>query len=77
LRRPGFNLTLTAAVPEPGTYAVLKKVFIERLQLKPEQYSLDAQIIDDLGADSLNAVELIMSIEEEFDIEISDDDATR
>ena len=55
----------------------IKKVIIERLQLKPEECTLEARIIDDFGADSLDAVELVMAIEAEFNIEISDDETER
>ena len=48
--------------------ARIKKVFIQELGLFDEQYTLDAIISDDIGADSLDRVELIMGMEEEFDI---------
>jgi acyl carrier protein len=55
--------------------ARVRKVIIERLQLSPEDYRLDARIVDDFGADSLDAVELVMAIELEFEIEIGDAEA--
>jgi acyl carrier protein len=57
--------------------ARIKKVFIQELGLSDEQYTLDAIISDDLGADSLDRVELIMGMEEEFDINISDEEAEK
>ena len=57
--------------------ARIKKIIIERLQLNPEECTLEARIVGDFGADSLNAVELVMAIEEEFDIEITDEEAER
>lgn len=48
----------------------LKKVIAEVLNVDPEEISLDSTFIDDLGADSLDVFQIIMGIEEEFDIEI-------
>lgn len=53
----------------------IRKIIAEKLSVEPEEVVPDASFIDDLGADSLDLVELIMSMEEEFDIDISDDDA--
>jgi len=53
----------------------VKKVIVEKLGVEPEEVVPEASFVDDLGADSLDLVELIMSMEEEFDIEISDEDA--
>lgn len=53
----------------------IKKVIAEKLGVEIEEVVPDAVFVDDLGADSLDLVELIMSMEEEFDIEISDEDA--
>ena len=53
----------------------VKKVIAEKLDLDPNEVVPEASLIDDLGADSLAIVELIMSMEEEFDIEVSDEDA--
>ncbi len=53
----------------------IKKVIAEKLGVEIEEVVPDAAFVDDLGADSLDLVELIMSMEEEFDIEISDEDA--
>ncbi len=51
------------------------KVVSEELAISEEEITEDASFIDDLGADSLDVVELIMALEEEFDIEIPDEDA--
>lgn len=48
----------------------LKKVIAEVLNVDPEEISLDTTFVDDLGADSLDVFQIIMGIEEEFDIEI-------
>jgi len=53
----------------------IKKIIAEKLSVDMEEIVPEASFIDDLGADSLDLVELIMSMEEEFDIEISDEKA--
>ncbi len=53
----------------------IKEIIIDKLGIEESKISLDARFIEDLGADSLDTVELIMQFEEEFDIEISDEDA--
>ncbi len=53
----------------------VKKIVVEKLSVDFEEVVPEASFVDDLGADSLDLVELIMSMEEEFDIEISDDDS--
>jgi len=58
-----------------ATFDRVKKVVAEQLQVDPEQIVPDASFVEDLGADSLDVVELVMALEEEFDIEIPDDAA--
>ena len=53
------------------------KIVVEQLGVKPEEVTTEANFENDLGADSLDAVELVMAFEEEFGIEISDEDAER
>ncbi len=53
------------------------KVVVEKLSVKDEQVKADASFVDDLGADSLDRVELVMALEDEFDIEIPDEDAEK
>tara|TARA_B100000941_G_scaffold290439_1_gene272447 strand:- start:2341 stop:2583 length:243 start_codon:yes stop_codon:yes gene_type:complete len=53
----------------------IKEIIIDKLGVDENKISEDAKFIDDLGADSLDTVELIMQFEEEFNIEISDEDA--
>lgn len=55
----------------------VKKIIAEKLSVDLEEVVPDAAFVDDLGADSLDLVELIMSMEEEFDIDISDEDAEK
>jgi acyl carrier protein len=53
----------------------VKKVVVEQLGVSEDQVTLEASFVDDLGADSLDTVELVMALEEEFDAEIPDDKA--
>ncbi len=53
----------------------IKEIIIDKLGVEENKITSDARFIEDLGADSLDTVELIMQFEEEFDIEISDEDA--
>jgi len=55
----------------------LRKLIADKLGIDPEKVVPEASFIDDLGADSLDLVELVMSLEEQFCIEISDEDAER
>ena len=55
----------------------VKKIIIDQLGVNEEQITLEASFVDDLGADSLDTVELVMSFEEEFGIEIPDEDAEK
>ena len=55
----------------------VKKIIIEQLGVKEEEVTADASFIDDLGADSLDTVELVMALEEEFDCEIPDEEAEK
>jgi acyl carrier protein len=53
----------------------VRKIIAEKLSVELEEVVPEASFVDDLGADSLDLVELIMSMEEEFDTDISDEDA--
>ena len=55
----------------------IKNIIVEQLGVAEASITLEASFIDDLGADSLDIVELIMALEEEFDIEIPDSDAEK
>ena len=55
----------------------VKKIIAEKLSVDLEEVVPEASFVDDLGADSLDLVELIMSMEEEFDIDISDEEAEK
>ena len=55
----------------------VKKIVIEQLGVKEEEVTNEASFVDDLGADSLDTVELVMALEEEFETEIPDDQAEK
>ena len=55
----------------------VRSIIAEQLGVKPEEVTPQASFIDDLGADSLDTVELVMALEEEFGIEIPDEDAEK
>jgi len=55
----------------------VKKIIIEQLGVKEEEVKSEASFVDDLGADSLDTVELVMALEEEFDTEIPDEEAEK
>jgi len=57
--------------------ARLRKIIAEQLSVNEEEVTTDASFIDDLNADSLDLVELIMSLEEEFNVKIPDEDAEK
>ena len=63
---------MTASVEER-----VKKIVVEQLGVKEDEASNDASFVDDLGADSLDTVELVMAFEDEFNIEIQDDQAEK
>ena len=52
----------------------VKKILCDQLDLEEEQVNEDSEVIDDLGADSLDIVDLVMTLEEEFDTEVPDED---
>lgn len=53
----------------------VKNIVVEQLNVKPEDVSNASSFVDDLGADSLDTVELVMKLEDEFDVVIEDDEA--
>ena len=55
----------------------VKKIIIEQLGVKEEEVKNESSFVDDLGADSLDTVELVMALEEEFDTEIPDEEAEK
>ncbi len=55
----------------------VKKITVEQLGVSEEEVTISASFVDDLGADSLDTVELVMALEEEFDTEIPDEEAEK
>lgn len=60
-----------------SVYDQIRDIIVEQLDVSEDEVNPDARFVDDLGADSLDVVELIMRIEEELDIEIPDEDAEK
>ena len=60
-----------------ATFDDVKAVVVEQLSVEADSVKMESKIIEDLGADSLDVVELIMALEEKFDIEIPDTDAEK
>ena len=62
---------------EKSTQDRVKEIIVEQLGVNPDQVTPEAKFIEDLGADSLDTVELVMAFEEEFGAEIPDEDAEK
>ena len=60
-----------------STFETVKRIVVDQLQVAADDVRIDSTFIDDLGADSLDIVELIMAFEEEFNIEIPDEIAEK
>jgi acyl carrier protein len=58
-------------------YDKVKAIIVDQLGVEEEEVSMESSFIEDLGADSLDIVELIMALEEEFEIEVPDEDAEK
>ena len=65
------------AVAENEIFDRVKKIVVDRLGVTDDTVTLDAAFTEDLGADSLDTVELVMAFEEEFNVEIPDEDAEK
>jgi acyl carrier protein len=64
-------------MPEKTIEEKVKDIIVEQLGVTPEQVTPSASFIEDLGADSLDTVELVMAFEEEFGVEVPDEDAEK
>ena len=58
-------------------FKTMQDLIAEQFAIDADEISMDSSFVDDLGADSVDLVELVMAMEEEFDIEIADDDAQK
>lgn len=65
------------AAANEAIFNELKEIIVEQLAVDPEEVTLEASFVEDLNADSLDLVELIMEIEEKFGVEVPDDDAEK
>jgi acyl carrier protein len=67
----------SSAESRSAVEAKVREIICEQLEVSDEEVTLDASFVEDLGADSLDLVELVMALEEEYDTEISDEDAEK
>jgi acyl carrier protein len=73
---PGFQISIERGYEQMSDVAErVKKIVVEHLGVEADKVTDNANFIDDLGADSLDTVELVMAFEEEFGVEIPDDSA--
>ncbi len=73
----GTNFNQTNSMAEKSIEEKVKDIIVEQLGVNPEQVTPQASFIEDLGADSLDIVELVMAFEEEFGVEVPDEDAEK
>jgi acyl carrier protein len=72
-----INSNRTNFMAEKSIEEKVKDIIVEQLGVNPEQVTPQASFIEDLGADSLDIVELVMAFEEEFGVEVPDEDAEK
>ena len=77
LRHNATNLTENTMAAEKSIEQKVKDIIVEQLGVNADQVTPDAKFIEDLGADSLDTVELVMALEEEFGQEIPDEEAEK
>ena len=77
LNSRGTNTNRTTFMAEKSIEEKVKDIIVEQLGVNPEQVTPQASFIEDLGADSLDIVELVMAFEEEFGVEVPDEDAEK
>jgi acyl carrier protein len=65
------------AITQKVTLELIQEILSEQLGVDPKEVTVNSSIIEDLGADSLDAVELMIACEEKFDVEIPDDEAEK
>ena len=72
-----YNVNNTYIIMSESIEQKVKEIIVEQLNVTPDQVTNQAKFIDDLGADSLDTVELVMAFEEEFGIEVPDEEAEK
>ena len=75
--KPTHHRTCPIFMSEKTIEEKVKDIIVEQLGVNPEQVTSTASFIEDLGADSLDTVELVMAFEEEFSVEVPDEDAEK
>jgi acyl carrier protein len=76
-RFKGWRANQPKFMAEKSIEEKVKDIIVEQLGVNPEQVTSQASFIEDLGADSLDIVELVMAFEEEFSVEVPDEDAEK
>ena len=71
------NFNRTTFMAEKSIEEKVKEIIVDQLSVNPEQVTPQASFIEDLGADSLDIVELVMAFEEEFEVEVPDEEAEK
>ena len=69
--------TTTQHMSDKSIEERVKEIIVDQLGVSADQVTLEAKFVEDLGADSLDTVELVMALEEEFDVEVPDDEAEK
>ena len=77
MSRPPFSINVTEEYAMASVEEKVKHIIVEQLGVDADEVKAEASFVDDLGADSLDVVELVMALEEEFGLEISDEDAEK
>ena len=77
MSRPSFSINVTEEYAMASVEEKVKHIIVEQLGVDADEVKAEASFVDDLGADSLDVVELVMALEEEFGLEISDEDAEK
>src|SRR4051812_43443864 len=75
--QPNPHRSTTPFMADKSIEEKVKDIIVEQLGVNPEQVTPSASFIEDLGADSLDTVELVMAFEEEFSVEVPDEDAEK
>jgi len=77
LTNPNANSKQRNLMSDKSIEARVKDIIVDQLGVSADQVTIEAKFVEDLGADSLDTVELVMAFEEEFDIEVPDEEAEK